>query len=433
MEFAEAQEYLLSLGFELSVKKFGLENSLALLEALNDPQKNYPKIQVAGTNGKGSTCAFMESILLAAGYKVGLNTSPHLISITERIRINGAEISEERFAYYATIVRRKGEELVAQRHLKALPTYFEHVTAIALLAFADAKVDIAILETGLGGRFDATTAARAEIAVLTPIDLDHTNILGPTIEKIASEKAAIIRSDAAVVISRQMNEAMAVIRTKCAAEGLEPVYSDSISADLKDGKVSFKSPIGTYTDIRLGLKGIHQIENARTAIAAANLLEARGFKIGPSSIRKGLESAVHRGRLEYFDGILFDGAHNESGARALREHLDENIEVPITMIFASMTGKDLEKISRELFTRAEKIVFVRPENPRAMETRELKGFLPDEFDRKNAFEAESVPDALRIAQEVVGGGLILVTGSLYLVGESQAHLSKKVAAVRNRP
>jgi dihydrofolate synthase/folylpolyglutamate synthase len=432
MDFRESQEYLLSLGFELSVKKFGLENSLALFEALDHPEKKYLKVQVAGTNGKGSTCAFLESMALAAGYKVGLNTSPHLVSITERVRVNGRDISEIEFARYATIVRGKGEELVANETLKALPTYFEHVTAIALLAFADAGVDLAILETGLGGRFDATTAARSEVAVLTPIDLDHMKTLGATVALIASEKAAIIREDTLVVVSAQIPEAREVIDARCAEKDVGYVNADEIKAIEHGEFVDFVSSKAEFADIRLGLKGRHQISNARTAIAVAEALAEKGIEIAKDAISRGLENASHRGRLEYRDGFLFDGAHNASGAAVLREYLDENVNEPITMMFAAMAGKDLGEISKILFPKAENLIFVKPANPRAMETSELLEFVPGDFPEEKVFAPESVAEAVDMARRLAGDGLILVTGSLYLIGEVQAVLGRREVAVRRK-
>ena len=178
MDFQQASAYLLSLGNEVSAMKLGLENIRKLLAALGDPQENYLKVQVAGTNGKGSVCAFLNSICVNAGIKTGMFTSPHLISITERVQIDGDDISEQEFSRLATRVRTVSEDLVAAGELENIPTYFEQVTAIGLLAFAEAKVELAILETGLGGRLDATTAAHAEIAAITRIDLDHQQYLG---------------------------------------------------------------------------------------------------------------------------------------------------------------------------------------------------------------------------------------------------------------
>src|SRR5437773_10549936 len=173
--------------------KLGLENIGKLLAALGNPQKNYLKVQVAGTNGKGSVCAFLDAICYEAGIKTGLTTSPHLISITERVRISGKDVSQDEFARLATRVRETSERLVARDELESVPTYFEQITAVALLAFAEANVELAILETGLGGRLDATTAAGAEIAAITRIDYDHQKVLGETLAEIAAEKAAVVQ------------------------------------------------------------------------------------------------------------------------------------------------------------------------------------------------------------------------------------------------
>ncbi len=224
MNFDEAESYLLSLGNEVETMKLGLENITALLAALGNPHNNYLKVQVAGTNGKGSVCAFLDSICVHAGIRTGVFTSPHLVSITERIRIGGEDISETDFAKYASQVRETSEWLVSDGKLERLPTYFEQVTAIALVALAEAGVELAILETGLGGRFDATTAASAEIAVLTRIDLDHQEYLGDTIEKIAAEKAAIVREDSSVVIGRQSEVPLRVILDRCAEIHVTPSF-----------------------------------------------------------------------------------------------------------------------------------------------------------------------------------------------------------------
>src|SRR5262245_13016665 len=213
--FQESVDYLLSLGNEVSAMKLGLENIRRLLAELGNPQNNYPKVQVAGTNGKGSVCAFVNSICLEAGIKTGLYTSPHLVSITERIKINGKDIGEADFARFATQVRETAESLVSQGEIQYTPTFFEQVTAIALLAFSEAKVQLAILETGLGGRLDATTAANAEIAAITRIDYDHQQYLGETLEEIAAEKAAIVHEGSKVVIGEQTPRVLKVLLDRC--------------------------------------------------------------------------------------------------------------------------------------------------------------------------------------------------------------------------
>ena len=415
MNFDESVNYLLSLGNEVLAMKLGLENISKLLAALGNPQNNYLKVQIAGTNGKGSTVAFLESICVSAGIKVGATTSPHLISITERVRINGEEISEKDFARLATKIRETAEQLLensqsqianrkSQIFLETVPTYFEQVTAIALLAFAEAGVELAILETGLGGRFDATTAANAEIAAITPIDLDHQNILGNSLQEIAAEKAAIInKQNQKVVVSKQKAEAEEVVLERCREFQIEPLRTD------------FNLP-----KVELSLQGKHQIENAKTAVRLAQIL-----RIDEAHIEQGLQTAKHKGRLEFYQGILFDGAHNVSGAKALREYLDEFINQPITMVFGTMRDKDLTEIAEILFPKAEKLILTKADNPRSTETADLLKATPGDFDKNKIFQIETVEKALKTAKEIsLEKGLILVTGSLYLVGEAQKILNR---------
>src|SRR5215204_7482057 len=227
MQYEEAVQYLLSLGHETLTIKLGLRNTELLLTALDNPERAFSAVQIAGTNGKGSTATMLDSICRAAEIKCGLYTSPHLVSITERIKISGAEITREDFAACATIVRDVSEQLLRDKQLEALPTFFEQLTAVALLAFRNAGIELAILETGLGGRLDSTTAAKAGIVAITQIALDHQEYLGHTIASIASEKAAIIRPGVSAVIGKQPHpEALDVLLQRCEATGVTPIIVD---------------------------------------------------------------------------------------------------------------------------------------------------------------------------------------------------------------
>lgn len=433
MNFAESVNYLYSLGNEVAAMKLGLEATEKLLAALENPQRNFLKIQVAGTNGKGSTCAFLDAICRAADIKTGLFTSPHLISITERIKINGAEISEEKFAEHATRVREIAENLVAQNELENIPTFFEQMTVIAVSAFGEAKIKIGILETGLGGRFDSVTATRAEIAAITPIDFDHQQILGNTLAEIAAEKVAIIRKDSKVVIAiEQHPEAMSVITQKCDSVDVTPHFSnyrtELLAVDTINGRmvaVFFGDEL--YHDVWLGLSGRHQLSNARIAISVAEILRKDfGFNIDKFNIEDGLENARHQGRLEFYKGILFDGAHNIAGAESLKNYLEEFIKQPVTMIFGAMRDKDLSEIGEILFPKADKLIFTKPDNPRSVDTADLVKFLPENFDENKVIETQTVADALKTAVEIAGAeDLTCVTGSLYLVGEARNLLNNK--------
>lgn len=424
MNFAEAEAYLYSLGNEVETMKLGLKNISALLAGLGEPQTKYKKVQVAGTNGKGSVCAFLDSICRAADIRTGLYTSPHLISITERIKIDGVDISEDDFARLATHVREALEALLFDGRLDYRPTFFEQVTAIALLAFADAKVELAIVETGLGGRYDAVTAARAEIAAITRIDLDHQEYLGDTIEEIAAEKAAIIREDSIVVVGEQSDIVLRIVLERCEAvearlqsEIYEPWTVVSEQPDL----VWVETYRYKYSEIRLGLAGKHQIENARTAVKAAQALEMDlGFEIEDThAIVDGLEQARHPGRLEYIGPFLLDGAHNPGGAAALADFLDQNYaERPVTLLFGTLGDKAITEIAEILWPRAEKVILTRPLNSRAMTADELAAFAPASMEAQRIIKTDNVNAAIEKAREITpSDGLILVTGSLYLVGE----------------
>jgi dihydrofolate synthase / folylpolyglutamate synthase len=400
VNFREAESYLLSLGNEVETMKLGLDNIRKLVEALGNPQKNYLKVQVAGTNGKGSVCAFLDSICLEADVRTGVFTSPHLMSITERIRIDGMDISEGEFARLATKVREVSEKLVSNGDLENVPTFFEQVTAMALLAFAEANVEVAILETGLGGRFDAVTAASSEIAVITRIDVDHQEHLGSTIQEIAAEKAAIIRPDSKLALGEQQQDALNVILNRSRQASVEPRRSNEIA------------PL-----VLLGLKGRHQVENAKVAILVAEILNEH-FPITAENIAHGLKKARHPGRLESVGRFLFDGAHNAGGAKVLREYLDEFIDRPVTMVFGAMKGKDVSEMAKILWPKAEQVILTRPENPRAMSAGELASFAPETIDADKIVLANSAREAIETAQDLSSkNSIILVAGSLYLVGE----------------
>lgn len=428
MTFDESVKYLLSLGNEVLAMKLGLENITRLLAALHHPQNNYFKVQVAGTNGKGSTCAFLEDICLSAGIRTGLATSPHLISITERIRIDGRDISDEDFARYATKIRETSESLVSEGELEAVPTFFEQVTATALFAFAEAGVELAILETGLGGRLDATTAAKAEIAVITQIDYDHQAILGETIEEIAAEKAAIIRNDSIVITAPQRRAAAEVINERIKSTGALEVPIDFRTEIVKTrdrGKyvVSFLSDRNEYRNVKLNLRGFHQIDNALTALVTAEVLMSE-FPILEEEIITGLGRAVHPGRLEFQGDFLFDGAHNAAGAGALRLFLDEFVIGPVTLIFGAMRDKDMAEIAEALFPAAAHLILTRASNLRSVNASELRKFVPPGFPSENIIETATVEQAIAAARGISSRrSTVCITGSLYLVGEAQKVLN----------
>lgn len=438
MNFDQALGYLLSLGHETLTIKLGLANTEALLHALDNPHQHFPKVQIAGTNGKGSVAVILDSICRAAGIRVGLFTSPHLVLITERISINGEHTSEGDFARFTEHVKTTAEVLVEQGQLKARPTFFEHVTAIALLAFREAKVELAILETGLGGRLDSTTAAAAAVVAITQVAMDHEEYLGHGLAEIATEKAAIIRPGVTAIIAPQQETVLRVIIDRCKEVGVEPrlVKSENHARSRNapasvDGRCVITLPTEheEFAKVRLGLRGRHQIVNALTAVALAEALGERGFRITRETIIKGVESARHPGRLEIWEHepqILLDGAHNPAAARALRDYLDEFVKAPITMIFGAMRDKALGKIAALLFTPADELILTSMDNPRAANMETLMAAVPQGFDMTRTHEAASPSSALQLARELTpASGLICVTGSLYLVGAVREILSSE--------
>ena len=407
MDFEAALGYLLSLGYETLAIKLGLRNTDLLLDALDNPQRTFKAVQIAGTNGKGSTAAMLESICRCAGINCGLYTSPHLVSITERIRVCGQEISREEFAACVTAVRNVALQLLNDKQIEALPTFFEQLTVAALLAFRNARIELAILETGLGGRLDSTTAARASVVAITQIAMDHEEYLGHNIESIAAEKAAIIRPGVHAVLAPQSPEALNVLLKRCEATGVTPL--------LVDGA---RPP--SYESLRIGLRGRHQVENAAVAIKLAELLRSEGFSISKADIVKGIEIVMHPGRLELFPGqppLLIDGAHNAAGAQSLRAYLDEFARSPLTLVFGAMRDKQLEEIGEILFPAAVVLILTTIDNPRSA-TVELLLPIAERFASGRVLTSDSSAAALQLARaNTPPEGLICIAGSLYLVGE----------------
>ncbi len=404
--------------------KLGLETIRALAEACGDPQRKFPAVHIAGTNGKGSTAAMTESILRAAGFHVGLYSSPHLISITERIRVIGEEIAQDDFARLASEVRETSKRLVAEGLLEAPPTFFEQVTMIAYLHFAECKVDIAVLEVGMGGRLDATNICEPLVTAITPIDYDHQKYLGDTLAEIAGEKAGIIKARVPAIVAQQNEKAMKVILARC-RELNSPVtaISDKLCKVDLFNVGRYRIRFRDEYEVTLSLRGRHQIINALTAIHICERLIETGWKISHSAIIEGLSNTEWPGRLEIIQTsvstapLLLDGAHNPAGAIVLRDFLSEHFSaVPITLIFGVMADKEIGEMSEILFPIAQKIIATKAKNPRAAEPEKIS-----ENAEKFGWEMiciESVNEALAEAMRITPkDGLICVCGSLFLVGE----------------
>jgi dihydrofolate synthase/folylpolyglutamate synthase len=433
MTYEESVQYLFNLGRELasprqaSVAKFDLKNITALCAHLGQPQRDFQSVHVAGTNGKGSTSAMLESILRAAGLRTGLYTSPHLERINERIRLDGREISDEEFAATFSRVRQAIEELLASGALAAHPTFFECVTAVAFLYFAAAHAEFAVCETGMGGRLDATNILLPEVAVITQIDFDHENYLGHSIEEIAGEKAGIIKPGARVVSAAEHLIARVVIRRRCAEQSafLVEIENAYFLEDVvaRDGCFSFTAisyDSGNRIPIALRLPGRFQVRNALTALAAAKMLAERGAPIEDEAVTRGFATATWPGRLERIGEspeIYVDGTHNPAGAREIAVFWEQFLPGrKIYLIYGAMRDKAVDEIAGLLFPRASAVIFTAPAQPRA-----ISAPLLAEMAGHHARSSEVVPDpaqALARALELASPeDVIFITGSLYLVGE----------------
>src|ERR1700686_3879012 len=433
MTYEESVRYLFTLGRELaspqqaSVAKFDLANITTLCEHLGQPQQAFESVHVAGTNGKGSTAAMLDSILRAAGLRTGLYTSPHLERINERVRLNGQEISDDDFAATFTRLHKLIEELLAAGKLAAHPTFFECVTALAFEFFARAGAQFAVCEVGMGGRLDATNILVPEVAVITQIDFDHENYLGHSIEEIAAEKAGIIKPGARVVSAAEHLIARVVIRRRVAEQSAFLVEIEnefrienitSHNGCFAFTAISYDS--GVRIPIALRLAGRFQVRNALTALAAARMLAERGAPIDEEAIARGFAAASWPGRLEKISErpeIYVDGTHNPAGAREIAVFWEQFLPGRnIYLIYGAMRDKAVDEIAGLLFPRASAVILTTPAQSRA-----ISAPLLAEMTAHHAKRAEVVPDparALAHALELASPeDVIFITGSLYLVGE----------------
>lgn len=403
----------------------GLERMNLLLEKLNHPEKDLKVIHVAGTNGKGSVCRYIYEALGENGYKVGLYTSPFIQCFNERIQAEGTYISNEELEIYTSMAVEKTEEMVHEGFDS--PTEFEVVTAVAFLYFAAKKLDFVILEVGLGGTGDSTNVIKEPlISIITSISMDHTDRLGNTLSEIAGEKAGIIKPGVPVVSNVSQRDAAAVIAKKAYEKGC--VLYDA--SKLKYG-IRAESPVGyefdmeiygtDYSGVRIGMPGRHQVENAKTALIAMELLRKQGIiKVNRENLYRGMEQARQPGRFEVFPGepcMVLDGAHNAAGAEALRRTMKECFpDCKILVVTGMLADKDTEKITEELCGISSLFIATEPDNPRKLPAAELAELLT----KKGASckIAESAAEAFRMALEhEAAPEVILFAGSLYLIGE----------------
>lgn len=404
MTYPESVQFLYALGNEVKTIKLGLDRIRALLDALGNPQRAYRVVHVAGTNGKGSVCAMIDAGLRAAGVRAGMFTSPHLLEPTERIQIDGLPAGKQEFERAFNVVHETAERLKLDMH----PTYFETVTAMAFWLFRERGVETAVVETGLGGRLDATNVVEPALTVLTPIDMDHQVYLGDTIEQIAAEKAGILKPGVPAIFSAQRPDAAAVLDARV-AELVIPVTRAS-EFEIRD--LVFDGRGANFSGLRCPLAGEHQVGNA---VTAAQALIALG--VAP----EGIEEARWPGRIEHVtpnpDTIL-DGAHNPAGARALAAYLKRFYSTRKKwMIFGAMRDKDVQEVASILFPIADELIFTAPSTTgnRAMPPEALR-----ELAQRGSVQPTVAAAVEHTLKQVTAEDVIVITGSLYLVGEARA-------------
>jgi len=402
--------------------KLGLDNIRALLDVLDHPERSYPSALIAGTNGKGSVAAMLESMLRAHGIRVGMFTSPHLVRPNERIRIDGRDISDDDLDGLLIEMRSRIEDGIARGALDICPSFFEVVTATALQAFMEREIGCGVLEIGMGGRLDATNAVDAVMSVVVTIDYDHTERLGGTLESIAAEKAATVKPGRPLVSGVEREEARAVLREAAERAG-SPLIEAARIADLvhaEDERFAIHTARQSYPDLALALRGRHQVENARVAVVALETLAPElGFDPDPSKVREGLGNVRWPGRLQWVEGsppLLLDGAHNPAGAQALADYLRSRGGEHPVLLFNAMRKKKVEEMVRPLADLIDAVVITRARVDRAAEPEDLAPVLEPHVKR-----VEVIPDpgeALERARALaLPNSYVLVAGSLYLVGE----------------
>jgi dihydrofolate synthase/folylpolyglutamate synthase len=410
--------------------KLALSNSRTLMEVMGNPHKKFCSVHIAGTNGKGSTSAFLAAMLTAAGYRVGLYTSPHLVSFTERFRIDNVKISEEKVVELAQRVRDGSRGVPATDGAKALnPTFFEVTTAMAFSWFAEQSVDIAVIEVGMGGRLDSTNVITPLVSVITNIDLEHTEFLGGTLELIAREKAGIVKQGVPVVTGAIQPSVVEVIEQEAAANHTR-VYR--LTKDFKAQNIfhdrtqvfDYRGMQASYSKVCITMHGRYQIDNACLAIAAAECMRSERITIAESALRRGLEQTRWEGRLErvaHEPDIFLDGAHNPASAKQLAGAVREMKSAyrRLILVVGILSDKDYRGILAEIVPLADHVIVTRPQYSRAMDVQALASEIRELHSAVTT--TETVGHAIVKAREVsMVDDLILVTGSLYVVGDARA-------------
>jgi dihydrofolate synthase/folylpolyglutamate synthase len=436
MNSTQCLDKLAALGHELRGVKFGLQSILAILDFLGNPQKEYPTAIVAGTNGKGSTSAMLAGILVSAGYQVGLYTSPHLVRVNERIRVNHQDISDQDFAGAFTEVWQAVDSLLEQKRLAMRPSFFEFLTATAFLHFARQKIQFAVLEVGMGGRLDATNVTEPRVAVITNVELDHQEFLGSTYAAIAGEKAGVIKPHRPVISGCENPEAVEVIRRR-AAELDAPLVELSQAARISHvtslgGQYSFDLCLQgeQFSNLISPLVGRFQINNTIAALSAASRLNKDGFTISRPAIMEGLVATSWPGRLELICDLpllVLDGAHNPAAVREIAGHIRSQWQGRrVRLVYASMRDKAIGEISEILFPLADELYLTHTDQARAATPAEILAaakYRPTSV----VIEPDPIRAVERAYRECSPDDILLVTGSLFLVGAvKRATLLKQI-------
>ena len=422
MNYPDSVRFLYSLGNEVKTAKYGLERIAALLRALGNPERLPRIVHVAGTNGKGSTCAMIESGLRAAGLHTGLFTSPHLVEPTERIRINGCSVSDAQFTAAFDRVHHCAEEMLDRGAIDFHPTYFETVTAMAFLLFQEMKSEATVLEVGLGGRLDATNVVQPALCVITPVDFDHEALLGKSLAAIAGEKAGILKPGVPAVFAAQHPEAQQVLDRRAAELAIDVTrVAEKWTVDHLEYSArgsNFTAHDGRTLRIECPLAGAHQAANALVAAAA---LDRMG--VATSAIEHGIAAARWPGRIDRIaesPEIILDGAHNPAGARALADYIQRFYSRShVVLIYGAMRDKAVEEMTGILFPHADEVIATAPRQSRAVDPGTIRAFT----DHPNVRIAPDLSAALRMARAQPTDRVILITGSLFLVGEAMALLN----------
>ncbi len=401
---------------------FGLAQVERILKAIGDPHREVQAIHIGGTNGKGSTAAMIASILQKEGYRVGLYTSPHLNEFTERIRVNGKEIEKGEVAALAEWIRERIEEAGIQPPF----TFFDFTTAMALYYFSQKRVDLAVLEVGLGGRLDSTNVVDPLLSIITNVSKDHEAYLGRTILKIAGEKAGIIKKGRPLITAATQAQVLRLFSKTCREKGSRffRVEKEFRYRLAEDGEFHYEGLHRKLWGLHLKLKGFHQVINATTALGAMEILEELGYSVSTDAMTEGLSEADWPGRLEMIHSspkVVLDGAHNPAGALVLKEALEQTFQYQhLILLIGILKDKDFESMLHLLAPLADHIILTRPNHDRSASPSSLKRVLGK--DGKSAEVIEDLKEAIEKGLSITGEkDLLCITGSLYTVGEARAY------------